>query len=144
MDRKDASELYRFAIEIDGLERAVFRDCSGLSAPTTDTVSVRPDEDENLPSPHQAQPMGGFSIVLRRGRARDAYLREWHKTTLEGAIVRKEGSIVLLHAIAGQRSRWTFVGGWPAKYDGPDMDATSTDVVIETLELTHEGVTTCP
>jgi phage tail-like protein len=37
-------------------------------------------------------------------------------------------------------ARWEFVEAWPSKYDAPDLNATGTDVAIETLEIVHEGM----
>ncbi len=36
--------------------------------------------------------------------------------------------------------RWQFRNGWPAKWEGPDLDASSSEVAIETLEIAHEGL----
>lgn len=35
--------------------------------------------------------------------------------------------------------RWNFVRGWPAKWEGPALNAAS-EVAIETLEIAHEGL----
>jgi phage tail-like protein len=36
--------------------------------------------------------------------------------------------------------RWNFVRGWPAKWEGPALNAKANEVAIETLEIAHEGL----
>jgi phage tail-like protein len=37
--------------------------------------------------------------------------------------------------------RFTFLEGWPSRWDGPDLNAQGNGVAIETLEIAHEGLT---
>ena len=54
--------------------------------------------------------------------------------------MRRNGSIVLLDLDGTEKVRWNFVRAWPAKWEGPDLDAAGTNVAIETLEIAHEGI----
>jgi phage tail-like protein len=53
---------------------------------------------------------------------------------------RKNLSIVLLDRRGEETLRWNVVRAWPAKWDGPDLNAEGNEVAIETLELAHEGI----
>ena len=74
-------------------------------------------------------------IVERELRARLGKVE-----VLDGDIVRKNGSIVLLDRRSNEVARWNFTRAWPSKYTGPAFNAEASDVAIETLELVHEGV----
>ena len=37
--------------------------------------------------------------------------------------------------------KWSFVGGWICKWEGPDFDASKNEVSIESVEIAHEGLT---
>jgi phage tail-like protein len=37
-----------------------------------------------------------------------------------------------------EKLRWNFFDAWPSKWEGPTLNATSSDVAIETLTLTCE------
>jgi len=37
-------------------------------------------------------------------------------------------------------ARWQLRRAWPAKWEGPSLDAKTSEVAIETLELVHEGI----
>lgn len=35
---------------------------------------------------------------------------------------------------------WTVSNAWATKYTGPDLNSTSNDVLVETIEFAHEGI----
>ena len=35
---------------------------------------------------------------------------------------------------------WTASSAWVTKYTGPDLNSTSSDISIETIEIAHEGL----
>jgi phage tail-like protein len=80
------------------------------------------------------------NIVLKWGMTDDVDLYNWHRRIVDGAIERKNGSIVLLDRSGRELARWNFIRAWPSKWDGPNFTAEGNDVAIETLELAHEGV----
>jgi hypothetical protein len=51
------------------------------------------------------------------------------------------GAITLYDSNDDPVLRWELIGVHPAAWKGPDLDATSSKVAIETLELVHEGFT---
>jgi len=136
--QKDPYRSYRFRIEIDGVERAGFRECSGLDF-TQDPVDYREGTD-----PLHVRKLPGLvkfsNIVLKWGLSDDKELFEWRQQAADGKIERKNGSIVLLDDANEEKMRWNFVSAWPAKWTGPSFNATSNEVAVETLELVHEGL----
>ena len=75
-----------------------------------------------------------------RGITDDVELWNWRKRIVDGDADRRSGSIVLQDDQGQDKVRWNFRDGWPCKYDGPNLNAKSNDVAIETLELAHEGL----
>ena len=59
---------------------------------------------------------------------------------MNGKTDRRSGTIALLDESGNLVLRWRFVEGWPAKWEGPALDATANEVAIETLEIAHEGL----
>lgn len=109
----DAYRSFPFLLEFGGVARAGFRQSLGL--------------DEGI-------------ISLKRGTTDDAELRQWLKDTAGGKAVRKSGSIILRDADRAEAIRWNFRQGWPTKWIGQSLDATGNEMVIETLEIGHEGL----
>jgi phage tail-like protein len=125
-------------VEIDGITRAGFQECSGLDS-TQDPIEYREGNEgltvRKLPGLHTYS-----NIVLKWGIIDDTELWAWRQQVMEGNIERKNGSIVLLDDIGEEKARWNFREGWPTKWTGTTFNATRTDVAVETLEIAHEGV----
>ncbi len=138
MARKDPYRSYRFIVEIDGIGRAGFRECSGLDS-TQDPIEYREGIDPL--TPRKLPGIAKYSnLSLKWGVSDDIDLWNWRKSVIEGNAVRKNGSVVLLDDTGGEKIRWNFVNGWPNKWTGPSLNAGGNEVAIETLEIAHEGI----
>jgi phage tail-like protein len=136
--RVDPYRVHNFVVEIDGITRAGFRECSGLDS-NQDVVEYR-EGNEPLTTRKLPGLVKNSNIVLKWGIADDKDLWEWRRRAIDGRVERKNGSIVLLDDTGAEKRRWNFRDGWPAKWVGPGFNATSNDVAIETLEIAHEGL----
>jgi len=135
--RKDPLSSFNVRVEIDGVAVAAFTECSGLAS-ETEVVSYREGTDLKV---RKLPGLTKFSnIVLKRGITADRSLWEWRLSVVNGNIQRKNGSVILLDATHTPIVRWNFFEAWPAKWEGPTLNATSSEVAIETLELAHEGL----
>ena len=137
-DRKDPYGAYNFLVEIDGITRAGFRECSGLDS-SRDPIEYR-EGDESLTVRKLPGLVKYSNITLKWGITDDAELWDWRKKATDGAVERKNGSIILLDDTREEKARWNFREGWPTKWTGPSFNATGTEVAIESLEIAHEGV----
>lgn len=137
-DRRDPFRSFNFRVELDGITRAGFRECSGLDA-SQDPIEYREGTDALT-----ARKMPGLNkysnITLKWGMTDDTELWDWRKKAIAGKVERKNGSIVLLDESGEEKLRWNFREAWPIKWTGPSFNATGNEVAIETLEITHEGL----
>lgn len=137
--RNDPYAGFNFLVEIDGITAAGFSECSGLTT-DTEVIEYREGGDKT----NSARKLPGLTrygpIVLKRGLTADKSLWQWRRSVINGTIERKSGSIVLLDGARNEVARWTFREGWPAKWEGPQLNAKGNDVAIETLEIVHEGL----
>jgi phage tail-like protein len=137
-DRNDPYAGFNFLVEIDGVTRAAFSECSGLS---TDTDPIEYREGSEDITVRKIPGLKKFAnISLKRGMTTDLELWSWRKTVLDGVTERKAGSIVLLNEAREEVLRWNFREGWPTKWEGPSLNATGNEIAIETLEIAHEGL----
>jgi phage tail-like protein len=136
--RTDPYRGYNFLVEIDGITQAGFQECGGLDA-STDSVDYREGAD-----PNHVRKLSGMNkysaLTLKRGLTDSDELWKWRKTVIDGKPERKNGSIILLDGAGVEKLRWNFVEAWPSKWTGPSLNATSSAVAVETLEITHEEV----
>jgi len=136
MASTDPFRGFNFKLEIDGITRAGFRECSGLDA-TTDPVEYREGPDKGN-TPRKLTGLNKYSnIVLKWGTTDDHSLWDWRKTAIDGKTERKNGSIVLMDEAGEEKKRWNFKEGWATKWTGPSFNATTSDVAIEQLEIAH-------
>ena len=138
-DRVDPYRGYNFKLEMDGISRAGFRECSGLDS-SQDPVEYR--EGNEVLTVRKLPGMVKYSnITLKWGITNDGELWDWRKKAADGSVERKNLSIILLDDTQEEKIRWNLREAWPTKWSGPDFNATGTDVAIETLEIVHEGIT---
>jgi phage tail-like protein len=141
-DRVDPYLNYNFKLEIDGIQKAGFRECTGLDA-TTAVVPYREGQEKVFTSRKLPGQVTYSNISLKRGITDDHALWDWSKKFIDGKgklSERKNGSIVLMDESGEEKIRWNFVFGWPTKLAGPSFNATANDVAIESLDIAHEGV----
>lgn len=135
--RRDPFHGFNFRVEIDGVAVAAFTECTGLSS-ETEVVEYREGGDFRV---RKLPGLTKYSnIVLKRGITADRTLWEWRQQIVSGRVERRSGSVIVLDAERQDVARWNFVEAWPAKWVGPDLNAQSSEVAIETLELAHEGL----
>jgi phage tail-like protein len=137
--RNDPYSQFNFLIEIDGVVKGGFSECSGL---TTDTnvIDYREGNEKNLTARRLPGLMKYNNIVLKRGYTSDESLWKWRKQVIEGQTSRASGSIVLLDEGRNPALTWNFREGWPCKWEGPALNGKTSEVAIETLEICHEGL----
>jgi phage tail-like protein len=135
--RRDPFVGFNFIVEIDGVTRAGFTAVSGLTS-TVDVISYREGAESRvrkLPGLVKYSP-----LMLKRGLTVDRSLWLWHRAVLNGDVQRRNVSVVLLDAARAPVARWNFLDAWPARWEGPELNAQSSDVLIESLEIVHEGM----
>lgn len=138
-DRIDPYGSYNFAVELDGITRAGFRECSGLEV-SQEAGTYREGTDRNLGMRKIPGLVTYGDITLSRGFTNDSKLWEWRRQVASGNLVRHDISIVLLDDVGDAKIRWNLFGCWPTKWTGPTLDATADEFAIETLELACERI----
>jgi phage tail-like protein len=138
-DRNDPYRGYNFRIELDNTSVAAFREATGLSL-NTDPVDYREGTDVWL-SVRKLPGLRKYSnITFKRGITENEDLWKWYKNILNGVDDRRNGAVVLQDEQHNDVLRWEFQNGWICKWEGGSLNATSNDVVIETIEICHERI----
>lgn len=139
--RDDPYRNFRFRVEIDGIQIAGFADAT-IPDSTTDMVEYR--EGTDITTPRKLSGLTKYgNVTLKRGLTDSVDLYNWRKDVVEkGALgARKNISLTLIDEEGADKARWDIVEAWPTKYDPSDFSAKGNEVVIETFEIVHEGVT---
>ncbi len=133
---------YFFDLEIKGIELARFTEISGLK--TSSNVFEIEEGGVN----HMVHKLPGQSryenIVLKSGVTGSVELAEWRGEVLKDSFNKdslyRSGSIILRNNKGDEVMRWEFVDAWPVAYEGPSLNAGSSEIAVETFELAHHGL----
>lgn len=128
---------YRFHVEIQGLLVAGFSEVSGLTVETEIEEVIEGGLNayvHRLPSRTRYEP-----IVLKRGMTASTDLWDWYAGVVAGKVTRKNGSIILYDNRFQEFRRWNFYDAYPVKWIGPSLDASGSQVAVESVELVHNG-----
>lgn len=137
--RVDPFRNFNFLVEIDGIAQGSFIECSGLSA-TTEVIETREGGDNT--TVHKLPGKTTYTdITLKWGLSASKELWKWREQVIHGTVARKNGSIVVYDlANRTEVTRWNFVNAWPSKWEGAAFNAKGTDIAVDTLVLSHEGI----
>ena len=136
---------YFFALEINGVEVAHFTECSGLKS----TAEVFEIQEGGLNGrvhkfPGQSR---WENLTLRYALSTSTALLEWRDRYLQDKFEERvdtkknSGSIKIMNNKGEVVRRFNFTNAWPVSWEGPSVNATSSDVAMESLEIAHEGLT---
>lgn len=137
MTRQDPLRGFRFLVEIEGITSGGFTRVKGLSRELK-VESYREggvNEYEHRLVTQVTHPV----VVLERGLALED-LWKWAMAAADGDIKRKT-LWVRLQNEAGERVwSWQIEYAIPVKWTASDLDANTSPVVMESLELAHHGL----
>jgi phage tail-like protein len=138
-DRLDPYAGYNFSVELDGITRAGFRECSGLEN-SQNAGEYREGTDKNLSVRKLPGLVTHSDITLSRGITSDSKLWEWREKAMKGNVERHDISITLLDDVGNAKVTWNLFDCWPRQWTGPSLNATADDLAVEQLVLACERV----
>ena len=91
------------------------------------------------------------NITLKRGLAFNSTLWDWHYKLVDGIVERRNGVIALMQpqsipidgadpVLPVPHYVWYFEKALPVQYNGPSMNASQSEIAIESLVLAHHGL----
>jgi phage tail-like protein len=138
----DPISAFSFALEIQGVAEALFREASGFGS-ESQIVEFKQQGPKGQTYVHKIPgTMKWQNISLKRGITDNLELWKWRQQVIDGQIekARVDGSIVGYDEDGAEKIRYNFRRGWPSKWDASGLNATGNDPIIESIEITHEGL----
>lgn len=134
----DPYRNYRFNVEIDSLIVGGFSEVEGLER---ELQTVEYEEGGRNDFTHAfPDRMSTPTITLRRGLADSDVFWNWIQDVKYGTVERRNGRIVVLDLSGREVWGWEFREAYPVRWSGPDLQADQGAVAVETVELTHRGL----
>ena len=143
---QESFRTHGFAIEIEGTSCPVTK-ITGLNEGMTDTIE-QSDGGSNIVRKISSGIIKFDTLVIERnmdGSAFDTFFQDWFKEMFElngpsgGSSVRRNGAIIKLEN--GQEVlRFAFYEGWVKSSKFADLEAASTNLFKQTIEIEHNGL----
>jgi phage tail-like protein len=138
-DRVDPYAGYNFSVELDGITRAGFRECSGLEN-SQNAREYREGTDRNLSVRKLPGLVTHSDVTLTRGVTADSKLWEWREKAMKGKVERHDVSITLLDDTGEPKVTWNLFSAWPRQWTGPALNAAADEIAVEQLVLAYERI----
>ena len=132
---------------------AAFTEVSGVEG-SVDVIEFRQGNSNSLAPIKIPGLVKHGNVTLKNGYTPSENFKEWIKDCVSerrGAIPRRTVTIELIDITGGAPPNvsettntpagnriWTLKNAWVAKYNAPDMNSTTSEVAIETVEIAYE------
>ena len=146
-NRKDPLPVFCFLVSIDidgGREapaQAFFKSVSGIRY-ETEVVPVRAG-GVNFTTYQLPGATKWSNLVMKQGFTGDSALLKWREgwmTCIASNMTRANGTITQLNTARKPMATWSFFNAWPCKWELSELDASKSELAIETLELAIDGL----
>ena len=138
----DPISVFSFALEIQGITEATFREASGFGS-ENEVIEYKEQGQKGQTFIHKIPgTLKWQNINLKRGITSNVELWNWRDKVIKGQIeqARVDGSIVGYDENGSEKIRYNFKRGWPSKWQASGLNAQGHDPIIEEIEIAHEGL----
>ena len=140
-----------FIVTVDGVSgTAAFSEVSGIEA-SVDVIEFRQGNAHSLAPVKIPGLVKHGNVTLKFGYTLDSAFKTWIQecvSEVRGEMPRSRVQIEMIDinggapqslqdSITGQRV-WVLTNAWVTKYNAPDLNASTSEVAIETVELAYE------
>ena len=133
----DPIQQFRFRVEIEGVSELGFQRVSGLET-EYEVAEYREggfDHTHKLPGIEQTNP-----VTLERGATSNRELYDWYRSMLYEGAERTTVSIIELDYAGNEVKRYVLSNAWASQFTAPEMDGTSSEVAVESVEIQYESL----
>jgi len=138
--------VFRYKVEIDSITAGAFSEVSGFGL-SVDVVEFRYGNASRTTVRKFPGLTRYGNVTLRRGVLGGLDTLSWilsvasNGTSGPTGIQRKKVTITLVDDAGKDGPKWELLNAWPVSYQVSDLNATSSEVAFEMLEIAHEGLT---
>ncbi len=138
--RRDPYFGYRFRVEIEGVQAGGFSEISGLET-QVEVLSYREGGENQFEHKLPGPASYPSNLQLRHGLADPDLFWDWLVQVSLGVVIRRSLTITLLAASGEPAMVWDCRGAFPVRWSGPELNAATGAVALETVQLAHHGLT---
>jgi phage tail-like protein len=133
----DPFRNFNFLLDINGVSQGHFTECSGMTV-KVEAIQYREGGNGQIVRQIPGQVQYG-PVTLRYGLTSSTELWEWLMTAVQGRVVRKNVSIIMVDADGSTTAmHWILENAWPSEWRGAPLNALGHEMAIESLTLHYE------
>ena len=139
----DPISAFAFALELKGVTEATFREATGFGS-ENEVIEYKQQGPKGVTVIHKIPGnLKWQNINLKRGITDNIDLWTWRQKVIDGQIeaARMNGSVVGYNENGNEVIRYNFINGWPCKWTSTGVNSQGAEVIIEEIEIAHEGLT---
>jgi phage tail-like protein len=131
---------FRFTANFEGLGTTSFKTVEGFSS-DVETTDYREGGFGYLTKRKVPGLINYGDLTLTKGLYSNPLLYNFFNDYLEGSNFTPVNAVITVFNNAGEpTASWSVINAWPNKYESSGLAADSSDILIETLGLVHEGI----
>ncbi len=131
---------FHFQVEWES-EQALFQEISGLDT-EAQIIEYRHDDSPQFSTIKMPGIQKSGNITMRKGIFKsDNKSWDWFNEIKMNTIKRKRVTIQLLDEAGSPTITWVLSNAYPTKITGTDLKSDGNEIAIESIEITHEGIT---
>jgi phage tail-like protein len=129
----------RFWVEVENEVKAAFAVMQGLSVEIP--VSDHSNGGDNSTTHKLVTGSAKYTnLILKQGLTTDDFFWKWIDQVRNGKVTRRTVTIIITSTDGAQKVSWSFLRAFPVKWIGPQLQADSSEIALQTLEFVHEGL----
>ncbi len=133
---------FYFVVSFDSQDNeASFQEVSGLET-ETQPIEYRHGDSKEFSTIKMPGIAKAGNVTMKRGIfVKDTNFWKWYNAIKMNTIKRETVTIQLLDETGSPTMTWTLNNAWPTKITATNMNGDANELAVESLELSHEGLT---
>lgn len=132
---------FYFTVEISDVGKIPFQEVTGLDI-EAQAIEYRAGDSKLFSTIKMPGLVKTSNVTVKKGIfVNDNKFWDWYSQIKMNTIKRQSVTISLLDQEANPTMVWKLSNAWPNKITGTDLKSDGNEVAVETMEITHEGLT---
>jgi phage tail-like protein len=129
----------RFEVWIEGIFLAVFTECTLPSLSVQTEPLTEGGQNTYIHKLYKGVDAG--TLKLKSGMSRGGEMLRWYMLVQNGEIelATRQLLVVVYDVASAPMALWYFQDAYPVRWNGPSLNATTSALAVEEIELAHRG-----
>jgi phage tail-like protein len=132
---------FYFKVDLGSVEDILFQEVSGLEV-TAQPIEYRHGNSPVFSTINMPGIVKNNIVSMKKGIfAKDNKFWDWYNKIKMNTVERQDVVIKLCDEEGIPTMTWTLVNAWPTKISYTDMESDNSEIAVETIDISYEGLT---